>query len=523
MNAKTEKIDATIETNVCVIGGACAGMSAAVSAVENGAKKVTLIEKTKRLGGMLGVCGGFFGVESPAQQRLGIHHTADECFADLVQLLYWNCDARLVRDWMCQSGDTVRWLESKGLYFDIVAPFQGLKEFCRSTHHVATGDGNARTGIQMLRALKAECQRLGIETLMETRAQQLIRDGSGRVTGVLAAQGDKTVRINAKNTVIATGSISANKELIARFYGGEDYDDFQIMSRIPHNTGDGLIMAEEIGAKIGNLSTLYIGPHNHGAGHSELTGMFIRRPHSLKVNRNGERFIDEGIWTNSNYGWMVSYATDRQPGKMTWVIFDDRMIKDMIAKNERIGLFEAISDKDIGHKPSESEPTGEVDEKFDFFREKEYKGEWLENLMEDIESEAAAGRVKVCQTIEEIAAWIGADAETLKNTLARYNTHCHNGYDADFLKQPCHLVAMETPPYYVFQGPSGIDTCIGGIHINYRLEVIDRGHRTIPGLYAAGVCTSGWLNGGYGFYGSELSFTLYSGRQAGANAARNSG
>ena len=107
--------------------------------------------------------------------------------------------------------------------------------------------------------------------------------------------------------------------------------------------------------------------------------------------------------------------------------------------------------------------------------------------------------------------------------MARYNMFCHNGYDADFLKQPCHLIPLETPPYYVFQGPSGIDTCIGGIHINHRLEVIDKKQRPIPGLYAAGVCTSGWLNRGYAFYGSELSFSLYSGRAAGTNAARNSG
>jgi len=525
MNTNVDKNTRTIDTDVCVIGGACAGMTAAICAAENGAR-VTLIEKTKRLGGTLGVCGGFFAVESPAQRRLGIHHTADECFLDLIQLLYWNCDAKLVRNWMCDCGETVRWLETKGLYFDIVAPFQGLKQFCRSTHHVCSGGENSRTGIQMLRALKTECQRLGIEILLETRAQHLLRDDSGKVTGVMATRGEEAVRINAKNTVIATGSISANKELISRFYQGENYEDFQIMSRIPHNTGDGLIMAEEIGAKIGDLSTLYIGPHNHGAGHSELTGMFIRRPHSLKVNRNGERFIDEGIWTNSNYGWMVSYATDRQPGKMTWIIFDDKMVREMVARNEKIGLFEEISAKDIRAKKSDDKQAGavepEIDEKYDFFREKEYKGEWLENLMEDIESEKAAGRVKICPTIEEIAAWIGADAETLKGTISRYNMHCHNGYDADFLKQPCHLVPLETPPYYVFQGPSGIDTCIGGIHINHRLEVIDRKHRTIPGLYAAGVCTSGWLNGGYGFYGSELSFSLYSGRAAGANAARSS-
>ena len=185
MNDNLQQHDATIETDVCVIGGACSGMTAAICAVENGAKKVTLIEKTKRLGGTLGVCGGFFAVESPAQKRLGIHHTADECFSDLIQLLYWNCDAKLVRNWMCDCGETVRWLESKGMYFDIVAPFQGLKEFCRSTHHVSSR-GNGRTGMNMLKTLRAECQRLGVEILLETRAQHLLKDNSGKVAGAVA-------------------------------------------------------------------------------------------------------------------------------------------------------------------------------------------------------------------------------------------------------------------------------------------------------------------------------------------------
>jgi fumarate reductase flavoprotein subunit len=523
MDDTFQKPDITIETDVCVIGGAASGLTAAISAAENGAKKVTLIEKTRRLGGTLGVCFGLFGVESTSQKRLGIQHTADECFSDLIKLLYWSCDARLVRNWMRESGDSIRWLESKGLFFDVVVPFQGLKEFCRSTYHVCS-QSTSRTGMQMLRALKAECEKLRIEIFLETRAQHLIQD-SGKVSGVMASQSGRTLRINAKSTIIATGSISANKELISRFYQGDDYKDFQIMSGIPHNTGDGLIMAEAIGAKIGNLSTLYIGPHNHGPGHSELTGMFIRRPQSLKINRNGERFIDEGVWTNSDFGWMVSYAVDRQPGKMIWVIFDQKMIKDMTDKNEFIGNFEYMSAKDAGyHQKNPLQPVEtdnfEGDEKFAFYHQKKHRGVWLENLLDEIESEKSAGRVKICQTVEEIAAWTGADVLTLKDTFTRYNTYCHNGYDADFLKRPCHLIPLETPPYYVFQGPSGIDTCIGGINVNHGLEVVDRNQKAIPGLYAAGVCTSGWLSGGYGFYGSELSFAVFSGRTAGANAAK---
>lgn len=177
-----------------------------------------------------------------------------------------------------------------------------------------------------------------------------------------------------------------------------------------------------------------------------------------------------------------------------------------------------ITKQKARHRTEARDP--DMDERYDFYYAKDHQGTWMENLPGDIEAEAAAGRVKICHTVDDMASWIDCEARALNETLSRYNSFCHNGYDGDFLKQPRHLIPLETPPYYVFRGFSGIDTGVGGIHVNNQLHVIDGDQRPIRGLYAAGVCTSGWLNKGYAFYGSELSFTLYSDRSAGANAAR---
>ena len=99
-----------LQTDVLVIGGGGSGLPAAAAALEAGAKKVTVIDKRKILGGTARMALGMFAVESPAQKRLGIHHTADECFADHIERSNWACDARLVRDWINGSGDIVRWL-----------------------------------------------------------------------------------------------------------------------------------------------------------------------------------------------------------------------------------------------------------------------------------------------------------------------------------------------------------------------------------------------------------------------------
>ena len=143
-----------IDTDVCVIGASSSGIPAALHAAGKGAK-VVLIDKMKRLGGSMGIVGALFAVESPAQKRLGIHTTAEECFQELVKLLYWNCDARLVHNWLNDSGESIRWLESLGLKFDLVESFQGKlgqnSPTHRTCHTMDQDPGSGHPGLQMLK------------------------------------------------------------------------------------------------------------------------------------------------------------------------------------------------------------------------------------------------------------------------------------------------------------------------------------------------------------------------------------
>lgn len=493
-----------ITADVCVIGAAGGGLSAAVSAYESGAKKVVVLEKTNAPGGTTKMASGFFAVESPAQKRLGIHDNADDCFRQIISHLNWNVDAKLVREWMLNCGDSERWLEEKGLIFDYVDPFQAFPDVARRTCH--TLHIGMHGGMEIVNTLTEDCEKKGIPILTKTRARHLLTDDNNHVVGVYATGKDDNrkdygILIHAKAVILATGSISFNKDLISRFYKGDSYSDVKIMARVPHNTGDGFIMAEEIGAKQGEIATLFIGPHNHGVNSSELTGVLQRRPQPIKVDRYGERFIDESVFTDTDFGSMLSFNLDRQPGKICYIILDEKMLKDMIEKNERATMIEEY----VYSYTS---------------RDERYRGkDWLEGLYDDIKSEVACERMAVCQNLDEVADWIGCDHDTLKLTFEEYNTFCDNKYDADFLKPARHLIPLRTPPYYVIKGPSGIDTCIGGIQINHNLSVVNRDFEPIPGLYAAGVCTSGWLNKGYAYQGSELSFTLFSGRFAGKHAA----
>ena len=143
-----QRYHSILETDVCVIGGSSSGMPAAITAADRGAK-VIILEKTKRLGGTLGVCCGFFGVESPAQKRLGIHDTAEDCFRELIPLLYWNCDARLVHFWLNDSGESVRWLESLGMEF-ATAAFHNSYYFHKDDNVITNKDEVCRNFEQLI-------------------------------------------------------------------------------------------------------------------------------------------------------------------------------------------------------------------------------------------------------------------------------------------------------------------------------------------------------------------------------------
>jgi fumarate reductase flavoprotein subunit len=479
-----------LSADICIIGGAGAGLIAAVSAAEAGIKKILVLEKMKDTGGTTKGIGGLFGIESPVQKRLGIHETADFCYKHHMDMTNWYCDGKLVRKWLCASGDMIRWLEEKGVEFDNVICFTG-PGLVRA-YHMTKGS----TGKNIINALLKNCTQKGIEIRKETRVTKLLTDDSGAVTGVVATQGNEELRVSAKAVIIATGSISSNAALKARFYPGQDLTNVHIMAQAySHTTGDGLIMAEEIGAASTHISTLFIGPHGHGW--NEQTGVLVRRPHLVKINRNGERFVDESMSVNNNWGWMLSLAVDRQPDKVCYAIMDEAMLRGFQKEKKIYAPYESMAAEE-----GDKDPTA-----------------WLDTIDKDIADEAKLGRIKVANNWDEIAQYIGCDAETLKNTIWDYNDYCAKQYDGEFLKDAKFLIPLSTPPYYALKSYSGIDTCIGGLRINHRMQVMNKKILPIKGLYAAGVVAGNWLGLGYGWFGSEMSFTSFSGYYAGKNAA----
>lgn len=479
-----------------ICGGSLAGLSAAVRAKELGVKNVLVLEKMKFLGGCAKLAGGVYAVDSPTQKRLGLHYVADDCFKAHMDINNWDCDVKLVGGWQRRSGDAIRWLEEKGCIFTKVLNFSGEKRFYHMT--------DKPTGNTIIQTMISECSRLGVEIMTETAAKHLIMDND-RVIGVQAETKGEVFEVFADHILIATGSISANDALLKKFYPGQDLSHTKIMARVPHNTGDGYLMAQEIGAAETPISTLFIGPHNHP--YNQRTGLIMRRPQVIKVNRDGYRFTDEAMPETRDFGWMQSIALDRQPGKICYGIMDQSILDSYLADKKNLTAFEFRhgnrKNQDALSDYGKAEGVVTID-----------KGAtaWLDMIPDDIQKEAEAGRIFICQTLDDVARAIGArDPEVVKQTIRDYNYFCAQKYDYECLKDPKYLMPLTTPPYYVFVAYQGIDTCIGGIRVNHKLQVLNREYVPIEGLYCAGVAAGGWCSKGYGYFGSEMSFVLCSG------------
>lgn len=137
---------------------------------------------------------------------------------------------------------------------------------------------------------------------------------------------------------------------------------------------------------------------------------------------------------------------------------------------------------------------------------------------------AEKGSLKISDSWDGIAEYIGCDSEVLKATIEEYNTYCAQGYDPVFAKDRRYLMPLHSPPYYAIGGSSrGILDTVGGIKINEHMEVIDKQDNPIPGIYAAGVCAGGWQAISYcglHFSGAAVGFAVNSGRIAGENAVK---
>ncbi len=500
-----------IDCDLVVLGAGGAGLVAAVKAAEISGKKVVVLEKAKKAGGSTYYAHGFGVQNSKWQQEAGYPDTRDDSFRRTMSNLKWKPNHRLILNYIYSSGPFFDWLVEKGgaeEYFikpekyvavekgsgaqgasnPMAMMRMGMIDFPKRHMNKESRDpsiGPGWMGSYVIVKMLEQCKKLGIEIVASARASEFITDSKGNVTGVKADTADGKLQVNCKACVAAAGGFGANKEKLAkRWPEYADGNRYHIFS-CPTSDGDSLDMAEKIGAFVDykNMYWLVGGPAHHP--YSYTIYRIMLQPEMVYVNLNGERFVDETGGLDPCFN-----PLSKQPQARCYGIADN-------------DLVEMLGERLIAN-PHDGPTDIPINKKF----------------REDIAYEESLGGelTKKANTLEELAAKIGADPKTLVASINRYNSFCEKGRDEDFVKKAEYLIPLRKGPFYAFHGQRFTETTHGGITINENMEVLNTKGKAMPGLFAAGDNAGGHTIDGDG--AGALGFAVVSGYMAGIAAGK---
>jgi 3-oxosteroid 1-dehydrogenase len=326
----------------------------------------------------------------------------------------------------------------------------------------------------------------GVEILHSTPARGLVCDDNGDVIGVRAEHEGRPQVIGArKGVVLACGGFEWNPELVMTHIG------YDVKPLSPgDNTGDGLVMAAEVGAQLGNLTSYWGTPVMFDpeiTRDGEMVPQFEwgrGAPSSIVVNRKGRRFANEALPYNDfpkAFGVYDPSAVEFPNAGPGWLVFDQK-----VRDSQRI----------LSMMPGEPTP------------------DWVASA----------------DTITELAERIGIDPEALSATVERYNTNAAEGVDPDFdrhrhgLMSPGQVAPIDRAPFYALEIHPGMLGTNGGPRIDADAQVRRRGGGLIGGLYAAGNTAAnvfGWAYpSGGGTIGNGTVFGYRAGRHVGSQPSR---
>lgn len=545
----THDVKWDLEADVVILGSGGAAMTAAIAAYDFGAKDVVILEKTGMVGGTTAMSGGMLWVPGNHHQiEAGIEENDEDVVTYLDTLAPGALDPDTLMAFMENGPEMIRYfadktpvrfrtftdfpdyqpyvpgakadggrsLDNEAFSFErlgkwatrvnpskMAYPLRGslMEAITGSLNEAALAEREAGDYRGLGQALAGSLFKAVIDreipVQFEKRARRLVKDGD-RVIGVVAedASGrDFTVRAR-RGVVIATGGFEWNQALVKTFLRGPLTGPVSV----PENEGDGLLMAIEAGAQLGNMqnafwmqSVLEFQPQHRAAKPNYLLGSDERaRPGAILVNRMGKRFVNEA----ANYNALGKALHAFDAGVHTyanlpyWLIIDQRY-------RDKYHTFN-------------TPPGGPV-----------------------------PSFMMQADTLQELAQKAGIDGEGLAATVAHFNDMVANGHDDDFnrgdntydnfymwgdteFEAPFRTLGkIDRGSYFAVKMEAGALGTAGGPKTNANAQVVDWSGNPIPGLYAAGNAMAAVLGDVYGGAGGTLgpgmTFGYIAGRHLGSH------
>ena len=492
--------DSTVDADVVVVGAGGAGMTAAITAAGEG-KSVVILESQSMVGGnSVRATGGMnagktvyqdeneFGESAGVEKTLktaaekyadnetitALAKTVSEQWAayqanptgyfDSVELMELDTmiggkginDPELVETLCANSADAIDWLDEHGITLHDVSSFGGAS--VKRIHRPVNAEGKTvSVGSYMIPLLEENCEKAGVQILLNTTANEILTDANGAAAGIKATGSTgETVTVNAKAVVLTTGGFGANLDMVTEYK--PELKGF-MTTNAAGAQGQGIEMAQAIGAATVDMDQIQIHPTVE-ANTAALITEGLRGDGAILINEEGQRFIDE-VGTRD----VVSAAEIAQTGSYSWLVVDQAMV----------------------------------------------------DASSVIQGYIKKGYTVTGATYEELGKAMGVDAAAFAETMEKWNGYVEAKNDPDF-GRTSFANPLNTAPYYAVKVTAGVHHTMGGLKINANTEVLNEKGEVIPGLFAAGEVTGG-VHGANRLGGNAVAdFTVF-GRIAGAAAS----
>lgn len=458
-----KNIPAVSNYDVVVIGAGGAGFSAAIEAKNAGAN-VVLLEKMPAVGGNSLISGAEMNAaRNWVQPKLGIlDDSAERHAADTFKGGDKKGDMKVINVMTANALDAAKWcrdylgvrFEDDNLFF-----FGGHS---RKRALIPVG----HTGTEFIAKFQAKADELGIPVITDMKAEELIKDKTGRVVGVKATSHGATYTFNAKGgVVLATGGFGSNKAMVKKY--NPKIDERFKTTDAPGTTGEALYMAKRAGAQLVNMGYIQTYPIcDPISGVIELIAD-SRFDGAIMLNQEGKRFVEELERRD-----VLSEAILKQTGNYCWVLWNDNIGKISNTVKEHPTEYEAFTKQGI---------------------------------------------MATCPDLKCIADFTKMPLKQLESTVKRVSSMAGKGNDKDFHHRG-GLMDMSEGQYYVIKAVPSTHHTMGGVRINEKAQALTAKGQVIPGLWAAGEVT-GVTHGTNRLGGNAYTDIIVFGRIAGEAAA----
>lgn len=468
-----------------VVVGSGTGLMAALRAAVSGLS-VLVIEKADHVGGTMGISGGGLWIPNNYRMRqAGIGDSSAEAIEYIRHATLGQSDPELAAAFVEQCNGAIEFLRDIGVQWDFqpifndyYPHFPGGKPRGRTLRPVSER-GEPLAGAELTQLMLDAARRYGVSFALNTAAKRLIVDDDGAVAGVVAESDGKTYYFRARcGVVLAAGGFDHNEAMVRNFLRGPLY----YTSAVPTDTGDGHMMGMALGASLRNMNERWGWPVFYDTDQQiSLSALAteLGKPGAIVVNKLGQRILNEAGPYDSVARAFFSFDTG------TYEYFNIPSYAIIDSQHRSRYTFAAIP-------PGAKMP------------------EW----------------VKQADTLRDLAALIGVDADALEYTIAHFNVNACRGIDPEFhrgesdfdlltagdpsrinLTNPC-LAPIIAPPFYAAAIWPGALGTSGGLQTNTHAQVLNVWGKVILGLYAVGNTAASPLAGGYPGGGGTLSAGL---------------